>query len=246
MYMRSFFFLICFVFCSLFSVHAQQSLFNVPSSDITPEDKLFFQQQVNDYYNGFQLNTTFAYGLGSNLEFGVNILGLTYDYDQGFLNDDSVAPFSPLICINAQKKVIINDRVSFALGTQIGFHSIHSLASYIYCNSIYHAPETNTKLICGLYYSSDGFFGSESRNFIQEGSVKKIGIQCGIEQHIIKNTLLFQSDLITGKHSMGENVTGFAYFLTPLWIISAGYQTPLFNSSSQKALVVELTYSPEQ
>jgi hypothetical protein len=42
---------------------------------------------------------------------------------------------------------------------------------------------------------------------------------------------------------MGENVTGFAYFLTPLWIISAGYQTPLFNSSSQKALVVELTYS---
>jgi hypothetical protein len=61
----------------------------------------------------------------------VNILGLTYDYDQGFLNDDSVAPFS-INLYKRSKKIIINEKLSFALGTQIGFHSFHSLASYIY------------------------------------------------------------------------------------------------------------------
>jgi len=244
--MRLFLFVCSLVLSSLCKVEAQQNLFNVPSSDITPKDKIFFQQQVNDFTNGFQLNSTFSYGLGSDFECGVNILGLTYDFNDGFLYSDSIVPYSPLICINAQKKIKINERLSFAAGTQIGFHNEHTLTSYIFLNTVYQFHNTHSKLISGIYYSSDGFFGSESRSFFEHGIAKNIGIQCGIEQQIIKDKLLFQADLITGKHTMGENVTGFAYFITPLWILSAGYQTPLFNSTSQKAIVLELTYSPEQ
>lgn len=223
---------------------AQQNLFNVPSSDITPSKTLFFQQQINDFSNGFQSNTTFSYGLDNDFELGLNILGLTYDYDQGLLYADSVVPYSPLICINAQKKVEISHAFSVSLGTQIGFHNQHTLSSYVYLNSIYHNPDMHLKLIGGLYYSSDGFFGGEQRGFVSEEPLKNIGMQAGVEYHLINNTLLFQSDLITGKHSMGENVSGLAYFLTPTWILSAGYQLPLFSSTSQKAIVIELTYSP--
>ena len=47
---------------------AQQTIFSVPSSDITPKHKLLAQQQVD--INGQQLrsSTTIDYGLGRNWE----------------------------------------------------------------------------------------------------------------------------------------------------------------------------------
>ena len=74
---------------------------------------------------------------------------------------------------------------------------------------------------------------------------RSVGFQFGFEQHLLQDKLVFQSDLITGKHDLGENVTGLAYFLTEYWILSAGYQFPLFNSTSKDAVVIELTYAPD-
>ncbi|MBY0436528.1 MAG: hypothetical protein K2U26_20735 [Cyclobacteriaceae bacterium] len=66
------------VFVLLLATQAQgqQNLFNVPSSDITPKAKPFFQQQLNLSSGLVQFNSTFSYGLGRGAEIGVNILGL--------------------------------------------------------------------------------------------------------------------------------------------------------------------------
>lgn len=240
---------VLYIIISLIAVNgamAQQNFFNVPSSDITPKGSLFFQQQVNFLSESMQFNSTFSYGLGSDWECGFNVLGLTRDNVKGFINNDSSVPYAPMFCFNAQKKLIINEEFSLAGGTQLGLNTSGSLSSYVYANSIIHLHESHTKIVAGMYYSSDGFFGSEQRGFFQEGFGKNIGFQLGFEQQLIAESLVLQSDLITGKHDLGENVTGLAYYLTPTWILSGGYQLPLFNSTSQKAFVVELTYSPEQ
>jgi hypothetical protein len=51
---------------------AQQNLFNVPSSEITQPGKVFVQQQFNFGGVGTS-NTTIDYGLGNNLEVGINV-----------------------------------------------------------------------------------------------------------------------------------------------------------------------------
>ncbi|NBO72700.1 MAG: hypothetical protein EBU66_13440 [Bacteroidetes bacterium] len=234
-----------FLFFSGLSIcFSQQNFFNVPSSDITPEGGLFFQQQCNFLSSSLQFNTTFSYGLGNSLEAGINILGLTKE-ENGFVINDSSVPYAPLFCFNAQKKFQLSEYASLSTGGQLGLNMLGSASTYLYANSIYHVVSTKTKCIVGIYYTSDGFFGDEQRSLFTNGILRYVGFQFGFEQHLLHDKLVFQSDLITGKHDLGENVTGLAYFLTERWILSAGYQLPLFNSTSKDAVVIELTYAPD-
>ena len=100
------------------------------------------------------------------------------------------------------------------------------------------------KIVTGLYYTSDGYFGAESRNFFENDFFRKIGLQAGIEQNIWKEKLLFQADFISGKHALGELVLGGAYVISKHWILSAGLQIPTFQSKSTNAFVFELTFVP--
>lgn len=235
-----------FGFLMLMSFHsiAQQNFFNVPSSDITPKNKVFFQQQVNLSKEALQSSTTLSYGLGREWEIGVNALGITYDeakHDLLFNNDNT--PYAPLFAANFQKKFHLDNHLSISAGTQIGCNEKGKGAAYIYANSVYNIEKTHTKLVGGLYTSSNGFFGSETRNWMDKSFVRYAGIQAGMEQHIWKEKLLFQADFISGKHDLGELVLGGAYAVAKSWIVSAGYQIPTFHSHSVKAVVLELTYS---
>jgi hypothetical protein len=55
---------------------SQQNLFNVPSADITGKNKIFFQQQFNFASLQGSSNTTLDYGLGDNLEVGINVFNV--------------------------------------------------------------------------------------------------------------------------------------------------------------------------
>ena len=61
------------------TTYAQQNYFNVPSSDITEKNKVFFQHQINISTDVIQNNTTFDFGLGNNYEIGINIIGLNFE-----------------------------------------------------------------------------------------------------------------------------------------------------------------------
>ena len=95
-----------------------------------------------------------------------------------------------------------------------------------------------------FYTTTDNYFGPESRNVVEAGALKSLGIQLGVEQNIWAERLLFQADFISGKHSLGEVVIGGAYYVTKHWVLSAGIQIPTFNSQSQPASVFELTFVP--
>jgi hypothetical protein len=236
--------LFVFLLISTWPVLAQQNFFNVPSSDITPAKKIFFQQQINVVPSALQSGTTLCYGLGKNYEVGVNFIGLTYEHEKNLFPTSSVAPFAPFFVFNAQKKFEINESFSVGNGGQFGFTSNMNHGIYLYSNGIYKIEKLGTKIVTGLYYTTDGYFGAESRNFFENDTFRKIGLQAGIEQNLWKEKLLFQADFISGKHALGELVLGGAYFISEHWILSAGLQIPTFQSKSTNAFVFELTFVP--
>ncbi len=226
------------------SAIAQQSFFNVPSSDITPKYKLFFQQQTSLYKDGIQSNTTFSYGLGHNWEVGVNALGVSYENGDGFVFNDYSKPYSPLLAVNGQKKVVFSDKFSVGTGFQGGVNRMGKGGAYLYSNAVYLNEHTHTKLVGGLYTSTDGYFGSETRNWIYDHALTYVGLQAGIEQNIWKERLVFQTDYISGEHALGQIVFGGAYYVSKKWVVSSGLQLATFRSKALDELVFELTYVP--
>jgi hypothetical protein len=224
---------------------AQQNFFNVPSSDITKAHGVFFQQQANVLSDGVQSNTTLTYGLGSNLEVGVNFLGVALNNREKLIFNDTVKPYSPLAALNVQKKIPCSEQVSFGIGGQFGLDRLAKGGAYVYANSIVLLPRTGTKVVMGLYTSSDGFFGKETRNVVETETLRTVGIQSGVEQRIWRDKLTFQADFISGKHSLGQLVVGAAFSVTKNWVISSGYQIPTFNSLARNGVVLELTYLPK-
>lgn len=250
---------ILFVACAFmvqFSAFGQQNFFNVPSSDITPKKKLFFQQQANLTTQTVQFNTTFSYGLGKNTEIGINFLGFTAGKDffkKGFETSGDVenTPLFPFVMVNFAKAFPITESFKLAAGTQFGVDISKKIdeintGGYVYLNAVKYIEKTHTKLVLGLYGATDDFVGTESRNFLNKNvALSEVGIQSGIEQNIWDERLVFQADFISGKHNIGETVVGFAYYLTPKWVLSSGYQIPNKNSLSSKSIVFELTFSPK-
>ena len=226
------------------TVIGQQNFFNVPSSDITPRNKVFFQQQLNFIPHGVQSGSTFCYGLGHDTEIGLNVLGLNYDYQQKFVANHTEQPYNPFFTLNAQKSFPLHEDFKIGLGAQAGFTQVGQGGAYLFGNGVYINEHTHTKWVSGLYYSTDNYFGPEPRNFMEEGALKSMGIQLGVEQNIWEDRLLFQADFISGKHSLGEAVIGGAYYVSKHWVLSAGIQIPTFHSQSQPASVFELTFVP--
>ncbi len=239
------------LFMLFFSVNifGQQNFFNVPSSDITPKGKTFFQQQVNLAKENIQSNTTLSWGLGKNWEVGVNLLGIEWDRTNHyqFIRNDTEEPFNPFATLNAQKRVDINEKFAVSVGVQTGITATKNTKSgtYGYSNAVYTNEAFGIKLIGGLYYTSDSFFGREERNHIsQRGILSSTGVQFGVEQNLWKDKLFFQADFISGSHALGEAVLGGAYFFHPNWVLSLGYQIPTNNSLSINSLVIEMTFVP--
>ncbi|WMW78263.1 hypothetical protein RF683_02125 [Flavobacterium sp. 20NA77.7] len=226
------------------SIHAQQNYFNVPSSDITEKNKIFIQHQINIASDVIQNNTTFDLGLGNNYEIGLNVIGLNFEKQKitySFFTSN-IAPYSPFLMVNAQKKIALNEKFSLAAGIQqgISISSTKKNGGYYYLNSVFKNEAIGLKITSGIYYATDSFVGEGKRLYSKNG----LGIHSGIEKSIIHKKVVFQSDFISGQHSLGELVIGGAYYLKKDLILSGGYQLPTFNSLSNKSLVFELTYNP--
>ena len=60
----------------IYNASAQQTIFNVPSADLTPKGKIFFQHQ-SSFSNRFaNFDNNFVYGLGKNIEFDLTLFGV--------------------------------------------------------------------------------------------------------------------------------------------------------------------------
>lgn len=237
------------LFFGMFESSGQQNFFNVPSSDITTERKIFFQQQFNINRDLDQSNTTLCYGLGANSEIGLNFIGLDFNpkfHREFFLTNGNKnePPVYPVFLVNGQKLFELSKIFKVALGVQGGLSDKLHFCSYSYLNLKSEFARLHTKVITGLYFGNKNYLGiGEANALIKE---LPVGVQTGIEQTIVREKLLFIAENISGSHTLGESTVGFAFYVTGHWIISCGYQFPNPKSLAARAEVFEITYAPFQ
>lgn len=225
----------------------QQNIFNVPSSDITLKSKLFFQQQVNFIQDGdILMNTTFSYGLGKEMEIGLNMLGLFIEPGTGLLtnSDASKPPLYPFFTVNVQKAWKLSSLFKLGLGTQTGFSPGMHFGTYNYMNVVTAIPQIHLKLIGGLNYGSTSFLGPGDSNPLLPSTYDPVGFQLGVEQELIHDILYFQGEHLSGSHSLGMTALGLGYHLSDHWVLSLGYQLSNHNNPSPNSFVVEFTFVP--
>lgn len=236
-------FLRLFLYLTPQLIWAQQNFFNVPSSEITKQGKVFFQQQINLTRESTVYSTTFDTGIGKNWELGVNIYDLTTQSNFRMIKENTEYPFVPFYSVNSQKSFQLGPNWSMALGAQVGVNHVkkNNWGYYGFGNLIYRNSPKGLRVVAGLYSGSDNYIGQGSRGLFPN---RNIGLQAGLEKSLIPEKLLVQIEYFSGKHALGQTAIGGAFYLTKNWILSAGYQFPSAQSAAVKGTILELTFNP--
>lgn len=232
---------------SINSIFAQQSYFNVPSSDRTKKGDFFFQQQVNYAENEFTSNSTLDWGITDHFEMGMNVLQVNFlsghvlrISDQDISENEMVYP---LITLNAQYFVPLAEGHQLSLGAISGFSFLNEFswnenASLAFLNYQYRSEKI--KLTSGLYSGNNHMFAQGTR-FILPNIDSKIGLQIGCEVPILHEKLSMIADYFSGTHAWGVSTLGLAVEVPHHWIVSLGGFFPNFKSHNPTGIVFELT-----
>lgn len=171
-------YLVC-IFTGSLSAWSQQTHFNVPSSVVTPEGKMYFQANtfLTDGLDRAQLYG--MYGVNKDTEVGLNFLN--------FSNDKS------WYGITAQHREVLNADHNLTIGGSYYLNSNDSYYVYglVTANKLLAKADINA----GIFYS---MFGEST-----------IGLMAGIEYQVINDKIHVKAEFMSGKHWMnGLNVGG--------------------------------------
>ena len=211
------------------AVHAQQSLFNVPSSDITEKDHWFFQEQLNLGPGGVS-NTTVDYGIGHNWEVGFNL------FDVDLYHPATSEAVATLPLLNLQTRIDLAHGWALGIGSQVGPVSPRRLRDIQLANLDY----INSPIRLGEW--GTGFVGGYFANAAYTGSRPGAGFMLGADIPLLEKKLHFMADYMHGSTALGVGVVGFVFYLPKGWQISAGAQLPAPGSHNDYGLVLEFTH----
>lgn len=218
---------------------AQQTYFNVPSSDIVDKHEVSVQQQIN-ISESIRSSTTVNYGLGREWEIGLNLYNLDYQPNEHRIaaNDSTTEKaFSPLLMLNAQKAFDITETLELAIGAQGGMNVLTErrpqLVGYAYGH------------IAGSFYDEhyNVSMGGYMANARYLGDGPKAGFQAGFDAGIFYQKLHLLGDWISGPHDFGQLVLGVEVYLGKHFPLAIGWQRT--NKTGAQAVVLQLTYNPE-
>lgn len=217
------------IFLIFSSAWAQQSYFNVPSSQQTEKEKFFFQDQANFTRDGLIVNNiTLDYGLFKNLEVGLNYLGQSAQW-----KGDADVPDDELM-VNAQYFWHFSEQWTLAFGAQLGEVSgeVSQLGRLMYMNFQW-APSSETHITFGI---------AQGDEVITNDNV--LLFQAGLDTPIVRDQLLLIADYISGDTQLSVGVIGVGIVASKNWVISAGYQFPARGSDNPTGIVLEFTSYP--
>ena len=221
-------------------INAQQNLFNIPSGDITPQGKVFYQHQLNGYNDKFESKGHFVYGLGKKWDVGINLVGTGAYFNpqwKAIYNSDfsKGKALSPTILATAQKQWAINKNWSLNVGTQTGFN-LSSNSSKIQPAFLHYGLATyqfkpGRKLLVGPYFTNQQYVGMGNR----------AGIHAGYEWKLNKKWYLM-GDFISGNNDSSVLVTGVMYNVNKRVQLCMGYMLPNPNTIKKQGLVFEFNW----
>lgn len=207
--------------CGVFSaVHAQQTIFNVPSTDVLDRGRVYAELDVSfkpadsalvDKFSSFVPRV--VVGAGNRIEVGLNVTG----------NIQPGADTTTLVpAIKWKPYQGKNNGVAIAVGDHLFVpvrNRAYNAGNYIYAE-ISKTFKSGTRVTAGGY--------DFTRNVV--ATANRAGGQFGFEQPLNKK-LTFAADWFTGKHSAGYFTPGLVFKVGPKVTGYAGYSIGNQNTS---------------
>lgn len=219
---------LCLMVFTTTAAQAQQTIFNVPSADMTPKDKLFLQHesQFRPWGNNrFWLGTHYAtFGIGHNTELDatlINVSSPASDNISLMLGLKSVIPVFTRQFPEEEFKVTVGGSVPISLqGRGVG--------SWGYSHVSGRIPKLKTRLTAGVSAGTENLFGRDTVHFI------------GGYEHPVTQRLSLIGDWYSGTHANGFFIPGFSYALNSTTSAYFGYQIPNNSRCGRSGFVFEL------
>lgn len=228
------------IFCLLVysaPTQGQQNLFNIPSGDITPGGKWFYQHQFNIYSQKIESKGHFVYGLGKGWDAGLNLVGkgayFTPEWRGLYNSDAQKGAVYPVLMATVQKQWTLSDRVAINAGTQMGFNISKNVANkelnYFHYGLLCASPVAGLKVTGGGYLSN--------RPFIGMGNVT--GVMLGFEAQV-NDHFYVMGDWLSGRNDAAVAVLGGMYQATDRLQLCMGWAVPNPRTPKPAALVLEI------
>ncbi|HYX29240.1 MAG TPA: hypothetical protein VE863_11790 [Pyrinomonadaceae bacterium] len=216
------------------NAHAQQTVFNVPTTDVLDKGKVYFELDISakpndttalNHFSSFV--TRLVVGTGHNIEVGLNVIGNV----QPGPDATTLVPAFKLRVYNGKDNgwaVVVGDHV---------FIPVHNRAYNVADHAYVITQKTfSTKTRVGF---GGGVF---TKNVVAANASRGVGMFT-FEQPITKK-LNWNADWFTGKHASGYFTTGAAYKLTNKLTGVAAYSIGNANASKgNHFLYFELGYN---
>jgi hypothetical protein len=203
------------------SAHAQQTVFNVPTTDVLDKGKVYFELDISVKPNDTDALGQFSsfvprlvVGAGGKVELGVNILG-------------NIQPGTDSTIIAPAMKWKVYDGKdngwAIAIGDNLYFpvrNKAYNAGTYAY-TMVQKTFNKSTRVGFGSYFFSKN---------VVAANANRAGGQFTFEQPVTKK-LNFNADWFTGKHASGYVTMGAAYKLTSKLTGVAAYSVGNTNAS---------------
>lgn len=213
-------------YCAAF---AQQTVFNVPSADVTPQGRVFLQQesQFGPWAPAFWQGTHYAAtGIGHNTELTMTLFNVSAPASN---NITLGTGFKSAIPIPKLKELYPQREYKFTVGSEV-LSSLQGqgVGNWTYAHLSGRLPVTKTRLTGGLSYGTRQAFGVDHVCFIT-----------AIEQPITKKVTLLADWYSGQEHFSGFLITGFSYALPKDKTLYVGFQVPNSSKNGNSGFVVE-------
>lgn len=220
--------LLAFLFQAPIS-HAQQTIFNVPSADVTPKDQVYLEHesQFKPWRpNAFWLGTHYtAYGIGHHTEIDATLSNVSAPASGNVVLGIGFKSNFPILAKRLPRrdlKLTVGNITPISLqGQGVGDWSYAHLSGRL--------PKLNTRITAGVNAGTKQLFGRNTVGFIG-----------GYEQPITRRFSLI-GDWFSGTHSNGYFIPGFSYVLRGTTTLFVGYQIPNTTRVGPQGFVIEVS-----
>ncbi len=206
---------------------AQQTIFNVPSPDVTAKGEVFleYETQFRTWRPGRFINNTAysAFGLGHGTELDVTMFNVNApssgDITLG-VGLKKTVPLFPKRFPRRELKLTLGELVPVSLQGQ-------GIGNWTYAHLSARAPRLKTRVAVGISTGTRQIFGRTTVSAIAT-----------LEQPVTKR-LSLQGDWYSGTHALGFLIAGFSYAMPYNTVLFGGYQIPNTPRSGRQGFVFE-------
>lgn len=209
------------------SAEAQQTIFNVPSADVTPKGEIFLQHesQFRTWRPGRFINSTeySAYGLGHGTELDVTVFNVNAPASDNItlgVGLKKSVPLFPRRFPRQELKLTVGQLIPVSLQGQ-------GVGNWSYAHLSTRAPRLKTRVAVGVSTGTRQIFGRTT-----------VGAIATLEQPVTKR-LSLQGDWYSGTHALGFLIAGFTYALPYDTVLFGGYQIPNTPRYGRQGFVLE-------